>query len=128
MQDSHHRAQAGGVVSRCGRMSDEVIMIGKNSPCFQVPAELFRYCQQAAMQDAQACRAAKMMDLLISGAGNEIGAALGSWWVGAWGHGVLGSAMGVGWARAGLEGKPKIMMPAYERRRAAALQTLRGHD
>jgi hypothetical protein len=65
MQHAQHIAQAGSVVSVGGRMGDEMVVIRKHRPCFQLPAKLVSHDQQAAMQNPQPFRAAKVVCLLI---------------------------------------------------------------
>ena len=73
---AQHRTETGSIGGWGGRMGDEMVMIGKHRPRLQLPAELFRHRQQAAMQNPQPFRAAKVVSLLIRRARDEVSAAL----------------------------------------------------
>jgi hypothetical protein len=58
-------------------MPHEMIMIGEDRPCFELPAKLCGYFQQAPVEDSETVRATKMM-LFKKGAGGEKIGATGS--------------------------------------------------
>ena len=51
-----------------------MIMIGEHGPGFELPAKLSGNGEQAAMQHAQPCRAAKVMSFPVGGGGDKISA------------------------------------------------------
>jgi hypothetical protein len=53
-------------------MRDEMVMVGENSPGFELPAEVACDREQAAMQHPQAICTAEMMGLEIGASGDEV--------------------------------------------------------
>ena len=75
MQATKHRAEARSVVFIIRRMSDKVVVIGKNSPCFQTPIEGTANRKQSTMKHTQTSFGAKVMLFQVGANGEEVRAA-----------------------------------------------------
>jgi hypothetical protein len=82
MEITEHAGQIRRRVRFGGRMTDEVIMIRKNGPCFQLPAKIRRNSEQSPMQDRQSGFPLEMMPPQIL-----------SLCSGAWGQAILSALM-----------------------------------
>lgn len=49
VQHAEHFRKAEGVFGVGGRVGDEMVMVGKHRPGFQLPSKIPRYCKQSAM-------------------------------------------------------------------------------
>ncbi len=58
------------------RLRDEVVVIGEHGPRFEIPIEIARHREQAAMKNGEPFAAAKMMLFEISASGDEVGRTL----------------------------------------------------
>ena len=58
-------------------MTDKVVVVGKDSPSFELPAVFLRYGQQTAMEDSKTLGAAKMVDFIVGAGRDDEGAAFG---------------------------------------------------
>src|SRR6266487_3825738 len=56
-------------------MRDEMVMVGENSPGFELPAEVACDCKEAAVQHTEPLRATEVMCLFVGAGGDEEGAA-----------------------------------------------------
>src|SRR5260370_19474771 len=65
VQHTEHVREVGGVSRVSRRMSNEVVMVGKHGPRFELPAEVWRHGEQPAMQNPQTVSASKMMSFEV---------------------------------------------------------------
>ena len=57
-------------------MRDEMVVIGKDRPGFEIPTKVGRNCEQTAVQYRKPIRAPKEMLLVICTGGEEVGTAV----------------------------------------------------
>jgi hypothetical protein len=74
VKKTEHWAESPGIGFGEGRTSDEVVVIGKDGPSLQFPAEIAGDCQQAALEHLEALAPAKEMLLIECASGDKIDA------------------------------------------------------
>jgi len=77
MENAEHGLQALSTRLGFGRITHKMIVVGKHSPSFKLPAVVTGHGQEPSMQNAHTLAAPEMVSFLISGGSDEIGAVLG---------------------------------------------------
>ena len=76
MQFPQHGREGGSPFRRRRRISDEMVVIGEDGPCLEVPAVGSRNGEQPSMQDLQTVNGAEVMRLSEGRCGDEVGSGI----------------------------------------------------
>jgi len=77
MERFQHQSEALGSGLVGGRVRDEMVVIGENRPCFELPAKVAGHGEESTMQNTNASCATEVVRLEVGAGGDEIRACRG---------------------------------------------------